>query len=97
MDGEGVGEDVVDKAADTVAQHGFDGAPDLVLYHPAPPRLWCVEVKSATDKLRSAQLRMLQGLSQIDGVTCQICSPRSALKRFSNALDADFGSDESDR
>lgn len=75
-----VGEDLALEVASKVAEMGFDGAPDLVLY--CHDIIWFVEVKSATDKLKPHQLRMMQELSKIRKVTCQICCPKSALKRL---------------
>ena len=49
-----IGAETVMQVAATVADLGFDGAPDLVLYRPGT--LWFVEVKSATDNLREAQV-----------------------------------------
>tara|TARA_Y100000748_G_scaffold296528_1_gene289458 strand:+ start:990 stop:1232 length:243 start_codon:yes stop_codon:yes gene_type:complete len=78
-----------------VAEMGFDGALDLVLYH--NDTIWFVEVKSATDKLKPHQLRMMQELSKFQNVTCQICCPKSALKRFASViLSNDDSSNESD-
>jgi hypothetical protein len=89
-----VGSDLALKIATKIAELGFDGAPDLILYH--ENRIWCVEVKSANDKLKPHQLRMMQELSKFPNVTCQICCPKSALKRFASVMLSNNDSDESD-
>ena len=66
--------------------------PDLVLWHGAPPTLWCVEVKSATDRLRAAQVKMLDALSRLPNVRCTVCGPASALKRAADDLARGDGS-----
>lgn len=89
-----VGASLMSHVAATVAHHGFDGAPDLVLYRPST--LWLVEVKSTNDALRDSQVEMLKHLSRI--VSCQICCPPSARKRMADAmshLDAETTTDES--
>lgn len=87
-----VGAELVSTAARTIAARGFDGAPDLVLWHGAPPALWCVEVKSATDRLRAAQVKMLDALSRLPNVRCTVCGPASALKRAADDLARGDGS-----
>lgn len=77
-----LGKEHIMNIAETISHLGFDGAPDLLLYKKNPPLLWFVEVKSATDCLRSNQLNMMQHLSKHENTTCQICCPSSALKRF---------------
>lgn len=77
-----VGQELVMEVANIVAQHNFDGAPDLVLYRRNPVTLMLVEVKSANDKMRKEQVDLLRKLSNIDGVVCKICCHRSAIKRF---------------
>ena len=92
-----VGKTVILKVIDKIAELGFDGAPDLVLYHSNPPIIWFVEVKSTTDTFRRNQLTMIERLSKIQGVRCQICGPKSANKRLAEAMAAmDHGSDYSD-
>jgi hypothetical protein len=76
-----VGEQV-DRVAAAVAGLGFDGAPDLVLWRRG--ELWAVEVKSATDRLRDAQARMLARLAR-EGVRTSICCPAAAAKRMAAA------------
>lgn len=80
-----VGTALARKIAATVARMGFDGAPDLVLYN-SEPMVWFVEVKSATDTLKDKQVQMMQALSEIEHVKCQICCPQSALKRFASVM-----------
>ena len=53
-----LGDDLLKEAAHCIADAGFDGAPDLVLYRRNPPHLWFVEVKSANDRLRSPNDRL---------------------------------------
>ena len=79
-----VGEALVARVAAVVADHGFDGAPDLVLYRHGVLRF--VEVKSATDHLKEAQVRMIQALTELDGVEVQLCCPRASRKRFATVL-----------
>ena len=79
-----IGAEVVMKAAATVAELGFDGSPDLVLYRPGT--LWFVEVKSATDNMREAQVQMMKKLARIEGVQCQVCCPASARKRMAAVM-----------
>lgn len=88
-----VGSELAFRVAMKIAEMGFDGAPDLVLYHKST--IWFVEVKSATDKLKPHQLRMMQELSQISNVTCQICCPKIALKRFASVMLSNEDSDDS--
>ena len=57
-----VGKELSSQVAATVAEHGYDGAPDLVLYRREPATLWFVEVKSATDSLRENQVKMMKQL-----------------------------------
>lgn len=85
-----VGEETILKVANTIAQHNFDGAPDLVMYHKNPPVLRFIEVKSATDRLSEAQLTMIKHLQQIPLVECQICGSPSALKRCAKIMTFDF-------
>ena len=84
----------MDRIASAVADLGFDGAPDLVLYRAEPPLVWFVEVKSANDRLRDSQKLMLKALSAIAGVRCQVCCPSSALKRMASALAEKDSSEE---
>jgi len=79
-----IGVEFAVQIAKVIAGLGFDGAPDLALYRKQPLAVWFVEVKSATDALRGNQIKMLQELSKIPDVRCQICCPASALKRFSS-------------
>ena len=79
-----VGAELVMTVAATVADMGFDGAPDLVLYHHG--KLWFVEVKSATDNIRESQVQMMKKLSRIKGVDCQVCCPAPARKRMASAM-----------
>ena len=90
-----VGQALVTQVATAVAELGFDGAPDLVLYRREPPTLWFVEVKSATDSLREAQVQMMKQLSRIKGVRCSVCCPASALKRMASAMAQHDSSDDS--
>jgi len=90
-----VGQPLITQVATTVAELGFDGAPDIVLYRREPPTLWFVEVKSATDSLREAQVKMMKQLSRIEGVRCSVCCPASALKRMASAM-AQHGSSSDD-
>ena len=76
--------ETVEKVASKIAEIGFDGAPDLVLYR--PDALWFVEVKSATDRLRENQVEMIRQLSRIPSVKCSICCPASARKRMAEAM-----------
>ena len=78
-----VGNETASKIANVVAEMGYDGSPDLVLYNETSPIIWFVEVKSATDRLKENQIKMMQKLSELSNVVCQICCPRSAVKRFS--------------
>ena len=85
------------KVARKISELGFDGSPDLVLYH--SNRLIFVEVKSASDALRPNQITMLRELSSCDPcVSCHLCCPASARKRFAavmeSALQRDSSSDE---
>jgi len=91
-----VGADLAWNVAMKIAEMGFDGAPDLVLYHHNPPTIWFVEVKSATDKLKPHQLQMMQALSKLPNVTCQICCPKTALKRFASVMLDNENDTESD-
>lgn len=77
-----VGNEVAMQVALTVANQNFDGAPDLLLYSPNASVIWFVEVKSSTDTLKSNQLAMMQALSSLGNVTCQICCPQSARSKF---------------
>ena len=90
-----VGKALSSQVAATVAEHGYDGAPDLVLYRREPATLWFVEVKSATDSLRENQVNMMKQLSKIAGVHCSVCCPGSALKRMASAIAQQDSSDES--
>lgn len=78
-----VGRVKVQRVADAIAALGYQGAPDLVLWRPG--ELWMVEVKSATDRLRDAQIRAMQRLHEV-GVRVQLCGPaRLSLKRLAEA------------
>lgn len=77
-----VGDELAMQVAHTVADQNFDGAPDLFVYGPQAPVIWFVEVKSMSDTLKPNQLAMLQALSSLDKVTCQICCPESARSKF---------------
>ena len=90
-----VGKTLSLQVAATVAEHGYDGAPDLVLYRREPATLWFVEVKSASDSLRENQVKMMKQLSRIAGVHCSVCCPGSALKRMASAMAHQDSSDES--
>ena len=79
-----VGDDVAMRIAQAVAQQNFDGAPDLLLYSPNTTVIWMVEVKSSTDTLKPKQLAMLQALSCLPYVSCQICCPQSVKAKFAN-------------
>ena len=81
-----LGDDMITETIQTITELGFDGAPDLCMYHPNPPRLRFIEVKSETDRLRDTQTKMLQRLQTLPNVSCEICCPRSALKRFHGVL-----------
>lgn len=87
-----VGAATVDRVATTISDLGFDGAPDLVLW--TSHRLWLVEVKSASDRLRDTQSQMLKELSRLDHVTCSICCPEAARKRMLATMMADESTDE---
>ena len=76
--------DLAMQIACKIKELGFDGAPDLVLYNDNPPNIIFVEVKSATDTLKPHQLKMMQALSKLPNVSCKICCPKSALKRFAS-------------
>ena len=82
-----VGKAKIMEVAAMVKDMGFDGSPDLILWRPG--RLWFVEVKSHSDRLKDNQLRMLRALSTIEMVTCTICCQDS--KRF-----RDISFDDSD-
>lgn len=89
-----VGSELMWTVTRKIAEMGFDGAPDLVLYRADPATIWFVEVKSATDQLRETQTKMMQALSKIPNVQCHICCPKNALKRFASAMrNTDHGSD----
>ena len=90
-----VGKALCSQVAATVADQGYDGAPDLVLYRREPATVWLVEVKSATDSLRENQVKMMKQLSKIAGVHCSVCCPSSALKRMASAIAQQDSSDES--
>lgn len=87
-----VSPELAEIVATKIAEMGYDGAPDLVLYHQGTIRF--VEVKSANDKLRPHQLRMMQELSKIPNVICQICCPKTALKRFASVTLSDEVDDD---
>ena len=88
-----VGAVTIDHVASIIADLGFDGAPDLVLWRSGI--LMVVEVKSATDRLRDTQVEMLKTLSRVDGVRCQVICPAGALKRMHATMDlAETSSDE---
>ena len=80
------GLDLLMRVAHTVAELGFDGAPDLMLYRRSPPSIWLVEVKSSSDSVRDNQRRMIKRLSAIPGVSCSICCPQNAVKRMASAM-----------
>ena len=86
-----VGEARLARLARLVARHGFDGAPDLLLY--APGRLRLVEVKSATDRVTDAQRAMLAALARHADV--RICCPSSARKRMPTVTPHSSDSEES--
>lgn len=80
--------------ANTVARMHYDGAPDIVLYRADYPKICFVEVKSASDTLKEDQIKMMQALSEIPNVECQICCPKQAMKRFASvAFSGDSDSD----
>lgn len=91
-----VGSELAWDVAMTVSELGYDGAPDLVLYHNNPPSIWFVEVKSATDRLKEHQIKMLEALSRIPSVKCQICCPKNALKRFARSFHTSEDSNDSE-
>jgi len=91
-----VGRELVARVAATVAEQGYDGAPDLVLYRRDPPTLWFVEVKSATDSLRDNQVAMMRRLARLPGVRCSVCCPASARKRLASAMGPQCSSDDDD-
>ena len=74
-----VGKNKVAKVASAIAEMGFEGAPDLCLWR--RNELWLVECKSANDQVKEVQRRMIQRLWKL-GVRCQLCAPKSALKRL---------------
>ena len=94
-----IGEEVVHRVASKVAELGFDGAPDLLLYRRTPATLWFVEVKSATDNLRPNQVAMLRELERLSDarclVRCKVCCPAETRKRHLHALES-YGDDDSD-
>ena len=90
-----VGEELAMQVAHTVADQNFDGAPDLFLYGSKGLVIWFVEVKSASDTLKAAQLAMLQALSSLDRVKCQICCPESVRSKFAT-FELDTRDTESD-
>ena len=61
-----VGHEIIATVAAVVADMGYDGSPDLVVYR--PDRLRLIEVKSATDHLKGPQVEMLSRLARIDKV-----------------------------
>ena len=62
------------QVAHTVADQNFDGAPDLFLYGSKGLVIWFVEVKSASDTLKAAQLAVVSFFA-VGQVKCQICCP----------------------
>ena len=88
-----VGRELLQTVASTVAEYGFDGAPDVVSYRPGGV-LRLVEVKSGNDALKPAQTKMLSTLARIPGVSCHVCGPASALKRVAATM-LDDASDDS--
>ena len=87
-----LGEETVAEVAAAVADVGFDGAPDLVLYSHGQLRF--VEVKSATDHLGAAQVAMLTRLARIEKASVEICAPRAAQKRLLATMEALADTDE---
>ena len=47
-----------------------------------------VEVKSGSDKLSDTQVTMLTRLARIEGVRCQVCCAKGALKRMAATMEA---------
>ena len=86
-----VGEATVLEVTEAIKELGFDGAPDLVCWR--QDHLWCVEVKSATDALRTSQVEMLTRLARIEKVKCSICCPDAARKRLAATMEAFAESD----
>ena len=79
-----VGSELLDRVAETIFELGFDGSPDLVLWN--HEKLLFVEVKSATDRLRNEQARMMKQLARIPGVECRICCPACSRKRLATEM-----------
>jgi hypothetical protein len=85
---------VIENVCSVVAEHNFDGSPDLVMYR--PKELLFVEVKSQNDTLSEKQKTMMSMLSRISGVQCRLCCPKSAFIKFSRVFKLDDGGDTTD-
>lgn len=88
-----IGKDVVGSILNILEKLGHDGLPDLVLYRRFPPMLWFVEVKSERDNLTNAQIAMMNRLSTVPGVCCQVCVPPSGRNRIQRLLNTATDSD----
>ena len=89
-----VGEQLIDDILEIVKELNFRGIPDLMLY--SKQQIWFVEVKSINDYLKNEQIHALLKLSKIKGVTCTIAGDPSKHDSWSNQLQKQHYSDDSD-